>query len=978
MRRDNFDTGSQPVRNVIKNPNMSSATGGTDVILTNWFQNPDFEGTTVQFGNIGGGPASFTTSGITTDNPHSGTRSFKFGNCYAAGQLGHGLYLPTQGVMIPKGATISWSYWIYSSRAGSVIPYTEGNKVSDNSYMGGNGTIPGVSYTVPANTWTYIQGSWLNTVADYYPARVGGYQLQVQVGDNVWLDDFCCTTSANPVPCFTGNTPSVNGYTYAWTGAANSSASVMKATASIYRTNYCKYPNFEGTQGALAPFRTNLATNPGMEASSATTVVAQNLATNPSVENGSTNWNVWGGAGGNTTSTVVTGAGDAYSGGAYWRTQWTTASTAVQGGSYYSHPTVTAGTVYSASMSVRCSKAQTIALNIEWFDASNNKLATSPGGYNNLTPNTWTRISISAITAPASATRAQITAYASTGGSLWQVGDVLDTDAVLFEASGIVNPYFDGTTAAGGGFTYAWAATANASTSYKIAPTVTSWTPQWYGSSGGTGVSYQSAGTGMNGGASYRKLWKTANTAAAMDTGVTTTIPVTAGTAYTASIYVNPSVAQTSSPYVSWKDSTGAQISSTSLPNISTPANTWTRVSTTATAPSGAVNGQFVFGPYNGAQAMPAGATMDYDQCLIEASSVLNSYFDGSTAASGNINYGWTGTINASSSQASGRPYSGTWTSTRGSTVVTSSTSQFGTYSGMLYVNQVGYFPRLNEVNTANVPTTSPGDVWTVSVYGMSTTANIRLGVFPIDTTNGNVGVGPSFETTVASNGAWVRASVTLTIPTGANSFWVYAGVPDNSPIGTIAYFDNFIWEKSSVLGAYFDGSVGQDVDLPVRWAAGANGSASQMYGIAAYSYVNEANVSSWLKSTGELRVVNYRGTTNSLQTPQVLTVGKTYTLMLQARSYNGGSTVVFGSNNNNATPAFAFTPNYAWYTATFLATQDRLYFSTQGGANKGFDIKNMLIVEGNYTGRYFSGDSPQAKWESNSNASASLGYPSV
>jgi hypothetical protein len=66
-------------------------------------------------------------------------------------------------------------------------------------------------------------------------------------------------------------------------------------------------------------------------------------------------------------------------------------------------------------------------------------------------------------------------------------------------------------------------------------------------------------------------------------------IPVTAGTTYTASLYARVSLENTLRLELIWQDSGGATISSNNGADISVSANTWTRLSASAAAPSGAV-----------------------------------------------------------------------------------------------------------------------------------------------------------------------------------------------------------------------------------------------------------------------------------------------------------------------------------------------------------------------------------------------------
>ena len=275
MRRNELDLSSQVAKNLITNPAMVTKTSGTDTVLTNLAPNPDFTGATVTMGGIGGAPASWTTQAFATDKAHSGTRSWKLANCTVAGQAGRKMMLNSGGHKVLKGQKISWSFWIYSTVSGTVIPYWEGRKVSDNSYIGGGSA----AVTIAANTWTYVSGT-ATINSDSYVEGAGGYNLAVNVGDSVWWDDFCITQTDTPVPYFDGSTPAADGYTYAWSGTANNSPSIRKAAATVVRTNLVANPSFKG--GTLSNIRTNLLTNPSFENATTTTDVWTNHVTNPS------------------------------------------------------------------------------------------------------------------------------------------------------------------------------------------------------------------------------------------------------------------------------------------------------------------------------------------------------------------------------------------------------------------------------------------------------------------------------------------------------------------------------------------------------------------------------------------------------------------------------------------------------------------------------------------------------------------------
>lgn len=256
---------------------------------------------------------------------------------------------------------------------------------------------------------------------------------------------------------------------------------------------------------------------------------------------------------------------------------------------------------------------------------------------------------------------------AQSGGS----GSFLIT-GVLIEESAAVGTFFAGSTSASNGFTYAWTGTANASssvirsadftngwngtaqssTSYLRAPNVQGWSGRWFGSTGGTGAQWQSTENPLSG-PFLRRQWLCANTGASQDTGIalTTRVPAVAGTTYTASIMARSSEAQHITVWFEFFDAGGATLGASAKSDQGTlTPNVWTRFSFSAVAPANTATVQVVPGPYANAIAMPAGATVDFDQCIIEASPTVGSYFDGLTGASGDYTYTWNGLGQASSS----------------------------------------------------------------------------------------------------------------------------------------------------------------------------------------------------------------------------------------------------------------------------------------------------------------------------------------
>lgn len=128
---------------------------------------------------------------------------------------------------------------------------------------------------------------------------------------------------------------------------------------------------------------------------------------------------------------------------------------------------VEAGKVYSAAATVRTSKAQRVALYLQFLNAGGANIG------NNLesvavAANTPTRIEVWNREAPAGAVTARLLTYSVSGdgSATWAVGDTLDAQRVIL-TEGDLPAYFDGATSSSTELKYGWTGTANASASVR-------------------------------------------------------------------------------------------------------------------------------------------------------------------------------------------------------------------------------------------------------------------------------------------------------------------------------------------------------------------------------------------------------------------------------------------------------------------------------------------------------------------------------
>ena len=219
------------------------------------------------------------------------------------------------------------------------------------------------------------------------------------------------------------------------------------------------------TLGAIAVKRTNLATNPSFETTSSTINVRTNLALNPAVSGGISSWGGVGSPGANLAYSTE----QAHNGTTSFKTTMT--ATGTRGAKCtVSNPGFASGDTIVWSIWVYPSV--TIDLQPYW-ERSTPTYTGGPGGATvNCPANTWTQItgSVTFTAAQADATGSFGFGFFSVGS--WAINDFYYADEIIVERSPVLGPYFDGSTAAAGDYTYAWASTANASASYQKGTTL--------------------------------------------------------------------------------------------------------------------------------------------------------------------------------------------------------------------------------------------------------------------------------------------------------------------------------------------------------------------------------------------------------------------------------------------------------------------------------------------------------------------------
>jgi hypothetical protein len=127
-------------------------------------------------------------------------------------------------------------------------------------------------------------------------------------------------------------------------------------------------------------------------------------------------------------------------------------------------------------------------------------------------------------------------------------------------------------------------------------------------------------------------------------------IPVTAGQTYACSFYATSSVSDRRRMGATFYDSGGSSLGEFTGNTTAFEAGIEARVTGTFTAPAGAVSMRIYGGQVTGSVIRPLGSTMYWRHALVEQTSTVGDYFDGSDADTANVTNSWSGTAQASSS----------------------------------------------------------------------------------------------------------------------------------------------------------------------------------------------------------------------------------------------------------------------------------------------------------------------------------------
>lgn len=584
----------------------------------------------------------------------------------------------------------------------------------------------------------------------------------------------------------------------------------------------------------LGPLYTNLATNPSFETAAAgTDVVRTNLVINPSAEADASQWT------GVVNCAVARSTAASFSGSASiaMTASGSTDVQAAASGSGTSGIPVTAGSPYTFSVYISSATVSRAAFTrLVWYNSAGTLVSFVDGSSSATQVGTFSRRSITS-TAPATAAYVQLRIFFPSSAP----SEVHYLDAALFEKSSTLGDYFDGSTPDALGIDYGWTGAANASTSTAKASTVTVRTNLASSPAGTnptahtTNIGPCALSLGVEGPVGASGFYRLTMTGTSIATGYSTyghptVSAIGENILFTGSLYVRSSRATTMRANLRSFTTGGTALGSDILgPDVAIPANTWTRLSATTTTLPTTTYVEVRARLTSTATALVSGDTLDISAVLIEASSILQDYFDGSTAAAGDFTYAWTGAANASTSVQRGVGVVGVTDDAQA--VSFSSAEWFSTGSKSLRLSARGSSTSSNTY--ISLPTT----------IGASYTALIkmRLGSPLTGTLQANSRKLRMFNNTATvllgeAQGGNVAGVQNLLVHFTATTTTTRAYLWNGASAGNgDVWWDDFLLVEGTYTGSYFDGSTVDTDRIVYSWTGTADASTST----AQYQYAD-------------------------------------------------------------------------------------------------------------------------------------------
>ena len=642
--------------------------------------------------------------------------------------------------------------------------------------------------------------------------------------------------------------------------------------------------------------------------------------------------------------------------------------TSLQGTRMSESQTVSPSRTYTASVWVYAEPGKTLRLSLEELTDTGALIGTT-NGVNTSTTGSWQRLSVSR-TLGATGIRANVVV-----SNVGATQHIFYVDDALLDGSPILDNYFDGSTSSVGDYDFVWDGTPNESVSSKLAPlpggvtspvtasTVSS--SEWF-SAGARSVKISPSTLSNDTYANIAGMLPAPATLA----GKLCTI---LGRVRIPAVLTGALNADALKFQVVANVSTGGSVT-IPLTYRSVATNTIGEhvVRATFTVPATATTWASVR-VYGGASA--GNGEVWWDNLLLAEGTYLSSFFSGGSANSDDFSFAWTGAPNLSTSTSTISP-ARDWTGIFGAAVYRTATQKYaGSFSGqVLCAGEVG----LQGIRLISKTVISPSKTYFASAWfrGESgKTVRIELQEWTTDGTY----IGSSFGTNTVASGEWQRLSVSKNMSSTGGTADVH--ISNVNAVPHTFYVDSVLLEASSTLQNYFDGSFPGVDDFSFSWNGTPNASTSQYQAPSVNKVVptgaHAIQSSLWSSSGSQsTRIISTATGTGSafVDLASMVTAGlepeKTYTAIVTVRrqtlgtqqgtfSYEGyvSGSLAEQTQSSVAVGAGVYEVSITFTVGALIEDAKLRFYSNQVAGSPDVWIDGLLIVEGEYSGDYFDGD---------------------
>lgn len=641
-----------------------------------------------------------------------------------------------------------------------------------------------------------------------------------------------------------------------------------------------------------------------------------------------------------------------------------------QGIYMYNIPEVPVSNTYTASAWVLGEAGKSIRIGIEELTSAGAVVGITYSS-NIVATGSWQRYSVTRTFGSTGAKANVLISNVSASSHIFYVDDV------LIDGSASVRDYFDGSTGNAGDFSYSWTGTANASTSISYGVGVANidtgsgrvaiQSTDWSGS-GSKSVRVISTGTIANTDSEHGLV-------VASTGSPTNVVALEYNKTYTIYGTLRLAAAQTGTidsaraRRIWFSTDGGSTVSKSSTQSVNS-AGSYDHSLVITTASSGD-NKVFL-----GTGIEAGGGDIWWDKIMVVEGVYSGNYFDGSIPDTADITYVWNGDTHASTSAITVNPVTN-WTGINGAIVYRDSSTKYaGTNSGLVTCTGVVGLQGVSLINRATVTASTQyfASAWVRGIAGKSIRIELQ------EWTAAGTYLGSSTSSSTVATGEWQRLSVSRTMgSTGTRANVVVSNV---QAVTNIIYVDSVLLESASSLESYFDGNYPAQGDFSYTWNGTPEASTSQYQAPSVNRVTSTGSLAiqsgEWASNgSHSLRIIS-TATVNDVSHADLSSFitsgfepGKTYTVMAKvyreqvgtrvgAMSYLGyvGSTITQQTTAAIPTEIGTHELKIVFTVANDIEAAYLRIYNNQIAGSGDIWVDDFIIVEGEYAGSYFDGDS--------------------